>query len=163
MRVLGVDPGYHRIGIAVVDASGNSLSLVSSGLTETDSKSPFADRLKLVHDAVADAIEKYAPEAMALEDLFFAKNTKTAMGVAHARGVIMLAAASAGLDVHEYKPTSIKLALTSNGRADKSQVEFMVARILGVNLDGKLDDEIDAMAVAVCHAFKRGKAGLINA
>ncbi len=160
MRIIGVDPGYHRIGFAVVDATGNKLDLVHSGLTETDSMSNFADRLHMLFDSITETIGRFGPDAMALEELFFAKNTKTAMGVAHARGVIMLAASKLGVHIYEYTPNTVKLTLTSSGNAAKSQVKFMVVRLLGINPNGKLDDEIDAMAVAVCHAFKKGGASL---
>lgn len=139
-----------------MDANGNNLSLVYSGTTVTDSASSFSDRLLSVFKSVTNTIKQYNPDGMALEELFFAKNTKTAMSVAHARGVIMLAASKCGIEIFEYTPNTVKLTLTSSGNAAKSQVEFMVARLLSLNLKGKLDDEIDAMAVAICHAFKRG-------
>jgi len=153
MRVLGVDPGYHRTGVAVVDRLGNKLTLLESHLIETDRKSTFAARLSDVYDGVSSLISRYSPDAVAVEELFFAKNVKTAIGVAHARGVVLLAADQASIPVFEYKPSTIKLSVTSNGAATKVQVSFMVKRIVGVDLDGRTDDEVDAIAVAICHAF----------
>jgi len=156
VRVLGVDPGYHRIGLAIVECAGNRVALIRSRLVETSREEDFHLRLQDLFASVQEAILEYNPDALAVEELFFAKNVKTAIGVAHARGVILLAAAQAGLPLFEYKPSVVKLAITSNGNADKAQIEFMVERLLGIDLKGRKDDEIDAIAVALCHSFKHG-------
>jgi len=155
VRVLGIDPGYHRMGLAVVDYAGSTVSLAYSALEETNPECDFAERLALIHECVRQAIVDYFPEAVAVEEIYFSRNVKTAIGVAQARGVILLAAAQAGLPVFEYKPVAVKQAITSNGQADKSQVAFMVARLTGLDVKKLADDEIDAVAVALCHAFKR--------
>jgi crossover junction endodeoxyribonuclease RuvC len=157
MRVLGVDPGYHRTGVAIVERQGNALKLIESKLIETERRNTLAKRLSYVFDGVASIISQFLPEAVAVEELFFSKNVKTAMGVAHARGVVLLAADRANLPVFEYKPSIVKLAVTSNGAATKDQVLFMVKRLVGADLSDGRDDEIDAIAVAICHAFKHGK------
>lgn len=153
MKVMGIDPGYHRVGIAVLDITGSEFSVEFSTTIETDPGEALMDRLLQIHEEIARAISEQSPDSVAVEEIFFSRNVKTAIGVAHARGVILLAVSRAGIPLYEYKPASVKLAVTSNGQARKAQVAFMVGKLLGVDLTGKLDDEVDAIAVALCHAF----------
>ncbi len=153
MRILGADPGYHRTGLAVIDVVGNKISLLDSRLVETDSNDEFAMRLLHLYNEIENQITVFEPNEIAVEELFFSKNVKTGIGVAHARGVVLLAAARSKLKIYEYKPATIKINITSNGNATKEQVLFMVERILGNKINGKRDDEIDAIAVAICHSF----------
>ena len=152
MRVLGIDPGYGRLGYAVLDRSGSSLSAVASGLIETDKSERIPDRLKKIHERISDLISEFSPECLATEAVFFAANRKTAMGVIKALGVIVLAAAEAGIPWVEYKPSDVKLTVTGSGNADKKQVQYMVTRILNLPEPPKQDDVADALAVAICHA-----------
>ena len=154
MRILGVDPGYHRTGLAVIELAGNKITLVDSRLIETSPSEELAVRLLQIYNELENEIILFNPVSVAVEELFFAKNVKTAISVAHARGVVLLAAAKNGLTISEYKPAVIKLALTSNGNATKSQVLFMVERLLDRKFEKRCDDEIDAIAAAICHAFK---------
>jgi crossover junction endodeoxyribonuclease RuvC len=154
MRILGVDPGYHRTGLAVIEVTGNKITLLDSRVVETSASDELSIRLLQVYNELENEIVLFNPNSIAVEELFFAKNVKTGIGVAHARGVVLLAAAKSKLTVAEYKPAVIKLGITSNGNATKDQVLFMVERLLGMKFEKRYDDEIDAIAVAICHGFK---------
>lgn len=145
-RVLAVDPGYDRLGVAVVE---NDMLLYSGCFSPE--KGDFEKRLEEVYGHVAALIKKYKPGALALETLYFSKNQKTAIRVAEARGVIMLAAAKGGIPVFEYSPQEVKLAVTGSGNADKDGVKKMVSRILALPPQKRLDDEYDAIALALAH------------
>ena len=154
MRVLGVDPGYDRMGIAVIEGSRERPILLSSLCTSTDPKAPFHERLGVVCDALRDAIETHRPDALALEEIFFSNNQKTAIQVAEVRGAIILVARDAGLSIAEYNPSAIKIAVTGTGRADKTQVLAMLSKLIVIpDLKEKkrYDDEFDAIAVAITH------------
>lgn len=149
MKVLALDPGYDRLGVAVIERVSGKESLVYSACIETDKKSDLTDRLFYVGTAVANLIEEYAPEAVAIETLFFNKNIKTAIGVAQARGIIIFLAKKAGCAVYEFGPQEIKVAVTGYGKSDKSAVIDMVKRLV-VNAPEKAhDDEYDAIAVGI--------------
>lgn len=150
MRIISIDPGFGRIGVAILEKTQKEKLLFSDCL-ETDSKSPLSDRLKIIGEAINKIIKDWSPEEMAIEKLFFAKNTTTALSVAEAKGVIVYEAAKAGIPVYEYEPVKIKLTVTGHGGADKSQVTKMVGLILGIHLEKKLDDEYDAMAIGITH------------
>ncbi len=152
MRVLGIDPGYGRCGMAIVErgANGNDL-LVYSDCVETSPKSQFTERLGIVADECARLIEKFAPDEVALEKLFFSGNQKTAMHVAEARGALIQVATSHGIKVSEYTPSQIKNAAGGWGSADKQQVIKMLHLLIKIEKKIRHDDEYDAIAVGVTH------------
>ncbi len=145
-RVLAVDPGYDRLGVAVMENE----ALLYSGCF-TPKKGDFEKRIQEVHERVVTLIKKYKPDALALETLYFSKNQKTAIRVAEARGVIMLAAAKARIPLLEYSPQEVKIAVTGSGSAAKDGVIKMVSRILRLSPKKRLDDEYDAIALAIAH------------
>ena len=153
MRALGVDPGIATTGWGVVDLgdNGQDLDLVDYGAIITPAKSPLPDRLTTIYDDLTDIINQYEPDTAALEILFFSRNTSTAMAVGHGRGAAMLAMAKSGLDVSEYKPLEIKLAVVGYGGADKGQVQRMVKLLLNLEDIPKPDDAADGLAISICH------------
>lgn len=148
MRILAIDPGYDRLGIAVVEGDPSRPTLLWSACISPD-KGARENRLAHVSKAVSDAIREYAPDMLAIETLFFSINKKTALGVAEARGAILAAAGLAGLSVMEYSPQQIKLAVTGYGGADKAAVAQMIPRLLALTEKKRLDDELDAIAVGI--------------
>lgn len=157
MNILGVDPGYQRTGYAVLEASRERKAvLVESGVFETSAADPFHLRLVQTRDALREVIERLEPTELALEELFWSKNVKTAIAVAQARGVLMLTASEMGLEIAEYAPTVLKLGLTGSGNADKGQVKYMVEQMLKLPEAKRLDDEYDAIALALLHAIQKG-------
>lgn len=152
MRILGIDPGYGLVGFGVIDSeSYGKYSAVDYGVISTDKNTKFSDRLVIIYDGMKYLIEKFHPDAVAVEELFFHTNTTTAISVAEARGVIIISAKHCMLPLFEYTPLQIKQALTGNGRAEKAQVQYMVKNILGLDKIPKPDDSADALAVAICH------------
>ena len=157
MKILGIDPGYQRTGYAVLDAFRDSKPvLAESGVFETSADDPFPTRLLQTRDALREVIGRLEPTELALEELFWSKNVKTAIAVAQARGVLMLTACEMGLEVAEYSPTVLKLGLTGSGNADKGQVKYMVEHMLKLPEAKRLDDEYDAIALALLHAIQKG-------
>jgi crossover junction endodeoxyribonuclease RuvC len=150
--ILGIDPGTARCGLGIIEKKGNSLKTVSYGLIESDKERPQAERLEVVFVEVTRAIKKYDPDMVAVEKLFFSKNVKTAMSVGEARGVILLCAQLAGVEIREFSPMEVKLALTGYGMADKNQVMVMTKALLGLKETPKPDDVADALAIACCCA-----------
>lgn len=153
MRVLGIDPGYAIVGWGVIDYAGNRFAPVDFGAVTTEAGVPFEQRLQQVYDGVSAVIAKYQPEALAIEQLFYQHNQTTVIGVAEARGVILLAAAQANLAINEYTPMQVKLAVTGYGKAMKKQVQEMTRILLHLEQVPKPDDTADALAMAVtwCH------------
>lgn len=152
MRILGIDPGYERLGVAVIERIHGKDLLVFSDCVRTSATRPFNERLLEIGTAVESIIDSYAPDALAYERLYFNTNQKTAMGVAEVRGVISFVCSKAGLPVHEYTPPQIKMALSGWGRASKTQVADMVHRLIALpDKKKRLDDEYDAIAVALTH------------
>lgn len=156
MRVLAIDPGYDRIGVAVMEHDGQKEHLLYSTCLETDRSASLAQRLQSIGVDISTLITKYNPTALAIESLFFNKNVKTAIGVAHARGVIMYLAQQASCIVYEFGPQEIKVAVTGYGKSDKQAVYEMVQRLVD-NVPAKaLDDEYDAIAIGItCLAHHR--------
>lgn len=152
MRILGIDPGLERMGFAIIERNGSALKAIEYGLIQTP-RIAVADRLFQIHQEVNGLIEKFRPDALATEKLIFAANKTTAMDVAKALGVALLAGAQRGLPWAEYSPPQVKLAVVGNGAADKGQVQFMVTRLLSLEKPPKPDDVADALAIAICHAF----------
>ena len=149
--VLGIDPGTAIVGYAVVMANGSELQLLVCDVITTSAKMPLAERLQLIYTGLSSIIANYKPQEAAMEELFFAKNARTAMTVGQARGVAMLALANAGLSIAEYTPMQVKQAVTGYGGADKSQVGGMVRVLLKLAAVPQPDDAADAAAVAICH------------
>lgn len=149
MRVLGVDPGSALMGYGVVEAQGSRLRAVEYGSITTESGLPMEQRLLHLHRRIAALVAEFAPDLVAVEELFFGRNVTTALTVGQARGVVLLAAAEAGLQVAEYTPMQVKLAVAGWGRADKAQVQHMVKTLLGLPAPPRPDDVADALAVAL--------------
>ncbi len=152
MIVLGIDPGTAITGWGVVreDADGRA-ALVDYGAIQTSASTPHVQRLCHIFHQVTDLMARYRPEAVAVEQVFFSKNVRTAMSVGQARGVVLLAAGLADRPVHEYTPLQVKQAISGYGGADKAQVQRMTALLLGLDTVPTPDDAADAIAVAVCH------------
>ena len=153
MRVLGIDPGYAIVGWGVVEYAGNRFAPVDFGAVCTDAGVPFEQRLDEVYTGIKEVIERTKPEVLAIEKLFYQHNQTTVIGVAEARGVILLAAAQAGLPIYEYTPMQVKQAVTGYGKAVKKQVQEMTRMLLSLPAVPKPDDTADALAMAItfCH------------
>ena len=152
MRIIGIDPGTGILGFGVIDYSAGKLKLVDGGVIRTPVKEDDAVRLQTIFEEITDIIAQTKPDEMSVEKLFFAQNVTTAMTVAQARGVVLLAGRQAGLKIAEYTPLQIKQALTGYGRAEKKQMQEMVRTILGLKEIPKPDDCADALAAAISHA-----------
>jgi len=161
VRVLGIDPGTAITGYGLVDEGEQGLALVDCGVITTPSDEPLPERLRRIYHGLAGIIERHQPQAAAVEELFFSRNARTALSVGHARGVILLALADAGLAIFEYKPLEVKQAIAGYGGADKQQVQEMVRLLLSLDQVPRPDDAADAVAVAVCHLHSWRMAGLI--
>ena len=156
MRIIGIDPGYAIVGYGIIDYSSNHFSVVDYGAVTTKAHTPFDSRLSTIYDGLTQLISMYKPDAMSIEKLFFNTNTTTAIDVAQARGVIVLAAAQGGLDIAEYTPLQGKQSVVGYGRAEKKQVQEMTRLMLNLKSVPKPDDTADALALAICHAHSAG-------
>ena len=154
MIILGIDPGTAALGYGVVERTGGRIRPVDFGCVTTIPADPLPERLLEIHRAVVDLIETHRPELVAVERLFFSRNAQTAIGVGQARGVILLAAAQAGLPVREPTPSEVKTAVAGYGSADKEQVGRMVALILGLDRTPTPDDAADGLAIAIWAASR---------
>ena len=152
MKILGIDPGYGRCGFGVIEKNGQNFILIEYGCIETSKDLRLGQRLLQIDQALTELIKKHQPDMAGVEELFFAKNVKTAMAVAEARGVVMLVLQKAGLNVKEFKPVQIKQALTGYGNSDKKAVQTMVKITLKLAEIPKSDDAADALAVAITTA-----------
>jgi len=152
MIVLGVDPGSMRTGYGAIETDGRRHRLVETGVLAPGAGISLPEKLRHIHAGVTTLIERLRPDALAVEDVFHAANTRTALVLGHVRGVVLLAGAQAGLAVHEYPPATVKQQVTGFGRAEKSQVAFMVTRMLALSQDASPGDATDALAVALCFA-----------
>ncbi|MDD2716615.1 MAG: crossover junction endodeoxyribonuclease RuvC [Candidatus Wallbacteria bacterium] len=155
MTVLGIDPGLAITGYAVIEEASNGFLLRESGLIRTKSTQELPARLREIFLKLTDLGKTFGVSEMACEKLFFEKNVKTGIAVAQARGVILLCAALSEIPVFEYPPSTVKLALTGYGAADKQQMQKMVRLLLNLKSAPKVDDEADAMGVAICHLQSR--------
>ncbi|MDQ7822491.1 MAG: crossover junction endodeoxyribonuclease RuvC [Candidatus Eremiobacteraeota bacterium] len=153
MVILGIDPGTARTGYGVISSKNGTIEAVAYGCIKTDKDTPREQRLAILHRALLEVIEEQRPDVMAQELLFFNKNTKTALLVGEARGVILLAAAQSSLPVKEYTPLQVKGSLAGYGRASKSDVKEVVKLHLGLEKIKGSDDVADALATALCHLF----------
>ena len=153
MRTLGIDPGLATLGWGVVETHGDAATLLGCGVICTAARTPLPARLLEIHTALRGVLEQYQPDTAAIEELFFGKNSTTAIAVGQARGVALLALAQAGLVVAEYKPTVVKQAVAGDGGADKRQMQQMVRITLRLAVAPTPDDAADAVAVALCHSY----------
>ena len=152
MRILGIDPGYAIVGYGVIEFSGGRYYAVDYGAITTDADTPFPKRLQQIYNGLISVIIKNDPDEMSIEKLYFHNNQKTAIAVAEARGVTLLAAQNSNLPISEYTPLQVKTAVTGYGKAMKPQVMEMTRRLLKLEKVPKPDDTADALAVAICHA-----------
>lgn len=152
MIILGIDPGYAIVGIGVIEHKGNRFRTLEYGAITTKAGIDTPLRLKKIYQEIKLLIEKYKPDAVAIEKLYFNSNQKTAIDVAQARGVLVVAAVNFDVPVYEYTPLQVKQAVTGYGRADKHQIQSMVKMMLRLNVIPKPDDAADALAIAICHA-----------
>jgi crossover junction endodeoxyribonuclease RuvC len=159
--VLGVDPGTAITGYGLVREEADRLALVACGAITTPAGHPLAVRLQAIYRGLRRIVEQHAPDAGAVEELFFSRNVRTALSVGHARGVALLALADAGLPISEYKPLEVKQAVAGYGGADKRQVQEMVRMLLDLDAVPEPDDAADATAVAICHIHSARMAALL--
>jgi len=152
--IIGIDPGTAITGYGVIGYTGNSFRVYDYGAVRTGSDLELAARLDIIYRELTGLIQRLQPEHMAIEELFFNKNAKTALAVGHARGVALLAGVQSGLPVYEYTPLQVKQAVVGHGRAAKEQVQYMVRAILSLRETPSPDDVADALAVGICHAFR---------
>ena len=152
MVVMGIDPGFAVLVYGIENHSGNSFQLSDYDVITTSASLPLANRLLVLEKGLVELIDKYMPDAVSVEDLFFNNNSKTAIKVGQGRGVALLCAARAGIPVYEYTPLQVKQGVTGYGRADKVQVQHMVKILLNLEKIPKPDDAADALAAAICHA-----------
>ena len=162
MTIIGIDPGYAIVGVGVVEYAGNKFRTLEYNAITTPAGMNTVDRLKKIYDEMSAYLDKYKPDAMAIEELFFNSNQKTAINVAQARGVLLVAAANKGVPISEYTPLQVKQSVTGYGRAEKSQIQQMVKMILGLNVIPKPDDAADALALAICHAHSNNMNRMLN-
>ena len=151
VRILGVDPGYAIVGFGVLDYDGLRFTPVEYGAVLTEAGTPFPERLKAIHHDMEFIFEKYKPNCMAIEKLYFNTNHTTGIDVAQARGVTVLSAAERGVPMFEYTPLQVKSAVVGYGKAEKKQVMEMTRQLLGLAQIPKPDDAADALAIAICH------------
>ena len=151
MRILGIDPGYAIVGWGVVEYVGNRFTPVDFGAVTTQAGVDFEIRLDEVYEGILEVMQKYKPEALSIEKLFYQHNQTTVIGVAEARGVILLAAAKCGIPIYEYTPMQVKQAVTGYGKAVKKQVQEMTRVMLHLQAVPKPDDTADALAMAIAH------------
>ena len=152
MRVLGIDCGVERTGYGVIESDGRTHRLLAAGVIRTSPRDALEARLLLIAQGLREVIRQHAPQSAAVEEVFHAVNVKTALKLAHVRGVTLLLAAEAGLAMGEYSPLEVKSSVVGYGRAEKSQVQLMVRSLLGLDHIIESEDACDAVAVAICHA-----------
>ena len=156
--ILGIDPGLANTGWGVVRQTGSRLSCVAYGCVSTSSAAPLAQRLLKVHDQIAAVVERFAPTCVGIETVWFGQNVTAAFGTSQARGAALVACAEGGLEVAEFSPKQIKLAVVGTGAAEKSQVQYMVQRLLSLDAPPKPDHAADALAAAICYGTHDGFA-----
>jgi crossover junction endodeoxyribonuclease RuvC len=154
MRIAGIDCGTERTGFGVIDTDGRSHCFVTAGVIRTQTSVALEFRLKHIASELRSVFREFAPEAVAVEEVFYAVNAKSALKLAHVRGVALLQAAEAGLPISEYSPLEVKMSVVGYGRAEKQQVQMMVHSLLRVNQQFASFDVSDALAVAICHGTR---------
>lgn len=160
MKILGIDPGIAIVGYGMIDYTAGRFSVIDYGAVTTKAGMKLSDRLRSIYEDVNILIERFKPDAFAVEELFFNTNVTTGIAVAHGRGVIVLAAAIQNVPIFEYTPLQVKQGVAGYGRADKAQVQRMVKSLLKLPAVPKPDDVSDALAVAICHAHAAGYQNL---
>jgi len=156
VRILGIDPGIATVGFGIIEYDGNKFKVIEYGAVTSPANLPMPVRLKMIYDDLSYIIDKYKPNEVAIEELFFNTNVKTAIVVGQARGVLILSASNHNIPVFEYTPLQVKQAVVGYGRAEKMQVQQMVKSILNLKEVPKPDDTADALAIAICHAHSSG-------
>lgn len=151
MRVIGIDPGTAIVGYGIIDFDKNKYTVINFGVITTSKDLNMEDRLLIIHQELKKILDKYKPEYMAIEDLFYFKNNKTVISVAQARGIILLNAKQNNLSITSYTPLQVKIGITGYGKADKKQIQQMTQRILNLSEIPKPDDAADALAIAITH------------
>jgi crossover junction endodeoxyribonuclease RuvC len=162
VRVFGIDPGSQRTGYGCIESDGRRYRLVLCGAVRTSSSAPFADKLAAIHHELTALIATCHPQYVVIENLFHAVNVRSALKLGHARGVAMLAAVEAGVEVVEYTPAEIKRAVVGYGRAEKLQVQRMIKLLLGLDRMPSPHDVADALAVAICHVHCHGQSNRVD-
>ena len=162
MRILGIDPGLAIVGYGVVDKIGNSYKTIDYNAITTMAHTPIENRKKIIYDEISLLLDKFKPDALSIEELFFNNNSKTAIAVGQARGVVLLAAVEHNVPIYEYTPLQVKQALTGYGRASKTQIQQMMKNILALSEIPKPDDVADALAIAVCHGNSMRFNSILN-
>lgn len=152
MKILGIDPGMAIVGYGMIETDGNNIELITSGSIQTDKKKSDSARLLEIYNDLSVIVEKYKPDCASVEKLFFFKNQKTVIPVAEARGVILTVLEKYGIPTFGYTPMEVKQVLTGYGRAEKKEVDRMVHIALNTDTLPKLDDTVDAIAIAICHS-----------
>lgn len=156
MIIIGIDPGYAIVGVGVIEYKANRFRVIDYGAVTTSKDEDLNDRLLKIYNEISAIMDRYKPEALSIEKLFFNTNATTAIGVAEARGVCLLAAKQRGMDIAEYTPLQVKQAVTGYGKAVKQQVQEMTRMLLNLEKVPKPDDTADALAMAICHAHSAG-------
>ncbi len=163
MRILGIDCGCDSTGYGIIETDGRTHRMLAYGAIRTSSKQPFAERLKLISEGLTRLMQEWAPLEVAVEEVFFAANAKSALKLGHVRGVALLEAARAGWTVNEYSALEVKSSVVGYGRAEKQQVQRMVKALLQLAEVPKSEDAADALALAICHAHHaHAKAQMAN-
>ena len=155
MKILGIDPGLATTGYGIIEIIGSKISHIDCGILSTPANTPLAERLSMIGKTFKALIKQNIITDIAIEDLFFNTNTKTALAVAQARGVVLYLAEEAHLNISSYTPPQIKAGICGYGQASKSQVKYMVKKLLNLQFDPKPDDAADALAIAICHSNYR--------
>lgn len=162
MIIIGIDPGYAIVGVGVIEYVGNKFRTLEYNAITTPATMNTVERLKKIYTEMTMYIDKYKPDAVAIEELFFNSNQKTAINVAQARGVLLVACANKNVPISEYTPLQVKQSVTGYGRAEKKQIQQMVKMLLGLNAIPKPDDAADALAIAICHAHSNKMNKMLN-
>jgi crossover junction endodeoxyribonuclease RuvC len=160
--VMGIDPGAANLGFGIVRVQGNRMVALDGGVVETSAELPMERRLERIHGALSELVGWHEPRALAIEDVYFGKNVRSAMAVGQASGVAMLAAAQGGVECFAYTPQAIKMAVCGSGAAGKKQVQRMVGTLLGLPEPPSPDHAADALAVAICHAGGAGRRAAVE-
>ncbi len=154
MKILGIDPGTLVTGFGIIQYEKNKLTYITSGIIKPPMRTPMGERLKIIYDDIFSLIKTFEPDEFAIETAFYGKNIQSTMKIGYARGISILAAVQNNINTAEYSPRTVKQSVVGKGAASKQQVQFMITRLLALGNEEKLFDETDALAVAVCHAFK---------
>lgn len=157
LLVLGIDPGTRFIGYGLIHVEKSCCRAIDYGFFRIDKKAAFPERLKQIHEVVFDLLDQTRPDVVAVEEVYVSRNAKTTLRLGHARGVILLAAVEKGVPVAEYAAREVKQAVIGRGGASKQQVQWMMARMLNIRLDGLQEDAADGLAVALCHGLRNSR------